>query len=140
MLKQITVFLENDKGRLAGMAKALADAGISMTALTIADTADYGVARILVSTPDKAKEALTAAGYRSKLVDVAAVEIPNVAGSLAKLLAAFDDAGINLEYAYAFASSPETAIEVFRVEQIDQIQTIVDKVGFKLLTAADLFN
>ncbi|MDR2671911.1 MAG: hypothetical protein LBC35_01155 [Coriobacteriales bacterium] len=138
MLNQITVFLENDKGRLAGMCRTLGDANISMSALTVADTADYGVARLIANDPNAARDALVTAGYRAKLVEVYAVEIPNVAGSLARLLEAFDAAGINLEYAYCFASNADTAIEVFRVEDGSQIAGITERVGYKLLSAADL--
>ncbi|GHT77817.1 amino acid-binding protein [Actinomycetota bacterium] len=140
MIKQLTVFLENDQGHLAAVTKTLADAGISLTALTVADTTDFGVARILVSEPEKAQAVLTDAGYRSRLIDVYAVEVPNVAGGLAKLLTAFDEAGINLEYAYCFASTPEAAVDVFRVEQSDRVQAIVEDIGFKLLTTDSLYK
>ena len=138
MLNQITVFLENDKGRLAAMCRTLGEAGISMSALTVADTADYGVARIIATDPETARDALLAAGYRAKLVEVYAVEIPNVAGGLAKLLEAFDQADINLEYAYCFAGNPDSATEVFRVEDGSQVADIVSAAGYKLLSAADL--
>jgi hypothetical protein len=140
MIKQVTVFLENDKGRLADMCHVLAEANISMSALTIADTTDYGVARIIVDAPDAALTALTTAGFRAKLVEVTAVEIPNVAGGLAKLLQAFDEANINLEYAYCFANGATNAIDIFRVEQIDAVAAIVEKVGFRQITADELYH
>ena len=138
MLNQITVFLENEQGRLAAMCRTLGEAGISMSALTVADTADYGVARIIAENPETARDALLGAGYRAKLVEVYAVEIPNIPGSLAKLLEAFDQAGINLEYAYCFASKPSTATQVFKVEDGSQVAQIVSAAGYKLLSATDL--
>ncbi|MDR3136157.1 MAG: hypothetical protein LBU07_01835 [Coriobacteriales bacterium] len=138
MINQITVFLENDKGRLAAMCRVLGEAGISMSALTVADTADYGVARILAERPTRACEALVAAGYRAKLVSVYAVEVPNRPGSLAALLEAFDQANVNLEYAYCFASNAQTAIQVFRVENGEPLSDIISAAGYRLLSANDL--
>jgi hypothetical protein len=139
MLNQITVFLENDKGRLASMCRTLAEAGVSMNALTVADTADYGVARLLADDPDKAVVALREAGYRAKLVEVFAVGIPNAPGGLARLLEAFDEAGLNLEYAYCFTTNDEQAIEIFRVEDAEKIVALVEALeGYRLLTATDL--
>jgi len=139
MPNQVTVFLENEQGRLAAMCRTLADASVNMNALTIADTASYGVARLLVDKPAAAVEALTEAGYRAKLVEVSAVEIPNVPGSLATLLEAFDTAGLNLEYAYCFESDKETVVVVFRVETADGIAEIVEQLlGFRLLSSEDL--
>lgn len=138
MFKQVTVFLENEHGRLAAMCKELAQANINMTALTVADTASYGVARILADKPEEAVDALLAAGYRAKLIDVSAVEIPNIPGGLAKLLAAFDDAGLNIEYAYCFASDKDKVVVVFRVEEPASIVSVVEQAGYKLLSAKDL--
>ena len=138
MPNQVTVFLENEKGRLAAMCQTLAQADINLSALTVADTASYGVARLLVDKPDEAIQSLLDAGYRAKLTDVSAVEIPNVPGSLATLLEAFDNAGINLEYAYCFASGADTVVVVFRVEKIDGISEIVEQLNYKLLRSEDL--
>jgi len=138
MPHQVTVFLENEQGRLAAMCRALADAAVNMSALTVADTASYGVVRLLVDKPQEALEALTQAGYRARLVDVSAVEIPNVPGSLAILLEAFDEAGLNLEYAYCFESSKEGVVVVFRAENVNGITDIVERLGYRLLKPADL--
>lgn len=137
MPNQVTVFLENEKGRLASMCRTLAEAKINLSALTIADTASYGLARLVASEPAKAVEALVEAGYRAKLVDVSAVEIPNVPGSLAPLLEAFDAADVNLEYAYCFTSVKDTVVVVFRVEKPEGIAEIVAQLGYKLLASLD---
>ena len=138
MPDQVTVFLENEKGRLASMCRALADASINMNALTVADTASYGVARLLVDQPKEACEALLAAGYRVRLVDVSAVEIPNVPGGLAVLLEAFDEAGLNLEYAYCFGSGADKVVVIFRTENAEGIKEIVEQLGYRLLKSKDL--
>ena len=91
MINQITVFLENKEGRLAALVRSLADAGINMQALTIADTTDYGVARIICDDPTGAVMALNEQGYRATLTKVSAIAVPNVPGGLAKLLNVLDD-------------------------------------------------
>jgi hypothetical protein len=139
MIDQITVFLENDTGRLAALCHALGDAGISMHALTVADTADYGVARIIADTPDEAVRLLTDKGYRAKLTRVYAVAVPNHAGGLAVLLDAFDGAGINVEYAYCFSMEKAQAIDVLRIEEDKGVAALIESTGCKLLEAHDLY-
>jgi len=139
MPSQVTVFLENEKGRLAALCRTLAEATVNMSALTVADTASYGVARLLVDKPEEAVEALLQAGYRARLVDVSAVELPNVPGSLALLLEAFDKAGLNLEYAYCFGSGKETVVVIFRAENVEGIAELVEQLdGYRLLHSDDL--
>jgi hypothetical protein len=138
MIDQVTVFIENEKGHLAALCRALADAGVNMSVLTVADTASYGVVRLLADEPEKAVDALVSAGYRAKLTRVFAIEIPNVPGGLAVLLEAFDEAGINLEYAYCFASDKEKAIEIFRVEDGQSVEQITKQLGYRLVEAVDL--
>ena len=87
MISQLTVFLENEKGRLAAACRAVSDAGINMHALNLADTSDFGVVRMLTDTPEAAAEALREQGYRATVTPVLAVRVPNVPGGLAKLLA-----------------------------------------------------
>ncbi len=91
MISQLTVFLENENGRLASACRTLADAGINMHALYLADTADFGVARIFCDTPQAAADALTAAGYRAAVTPVLGVRVPDVPGGLASLLEFLDE-------------------------------------------------
>ena len=86
MISQLTVFLENEKGRLAAATRAVADAGVNMHALYLADTEDFGVARMLCDTPNKAAEKLTLAGWRAAVTPVMAVRVPDVPGGVASLL------------------------------------------------------
>ncbi|MDR1016445.1 MAG: hypothetical protein LBL67_03100 [Coriobacteriales bacterium] len=138
MVKQITVFLENSTGRLASMCRTLALADVSMQAMTVADTTDYGVARIIADNPDAAIAALTDDGYRAKLVDVCAVEVPDKSGGLLPLLTAFDAAGVNVEYAYCFASGRELAVDILRVDDNEAAAKIIEQAGFKALRSSDL--
>ncbi|MDR3308227.1 MAG: hypothetical protein LBS58_04955 [Coriobacteriales bacterium] len=139
MIDQVTVFLENDKGRLAALCRTLGEAHISMHALTLADTADYGVARIIADTPAQAVEMLRDKGYRAKLTRVYAVAVPNHAGGLAQLLEAFDAAQVNVEYAYCFSMNQAEAIDVLRIDQEDAAPAIIAQAGYRLLEANDLY-
>ena len=103
MIDQITVFLENRKGRVASVARTIADAGVNMTALSLADSEEYGLARIVCSEPERALKALGEAGYRAKVVKVAAVAVPDRPGGLAELFEALDELDVNIEYCYCFS-------------------------------------
>jgi hypothetical protein len=140
MIDQITVFLENDKGRLAALCRVLGDAGISMHALTVADSASYGVARIIADTPAKACEALEAAGFRASLTKVFAIEVPDRAGGLASLLEAFDAANINVEYAYCFAAEGGKAIDVLRIDGPADAEKIIADAGFRVVRPDELYR
>ena len=141
MIEQITVFLENSKGRLAALCRTLADANVNMHSLVIADTADYGVVRIICDDPQRALEALNDADYRAISTKVAAIGVPNVPGGLAKLLDKLDELGENIEYGYCFSVNGEMAADVLKIsgakEASDAAQAL-EADGFKLLTQDDL--
>ncbi|MDR1713562.1 MAG: ACT domain-containing protein [Coriobacteriales bacterium] len=139
MIDQITVFLENDKGRLAALCRTLGDAGISMHALTVADTAQYGVARIIADTPARAYEVLNEKGFRASLTKVFAIEVPDSAGGLATLLEALGAAGINVEYAYCFAVDGGKAIDVLRVDNHDNAEQVITAAGFRVAQPSELY-
>jgi len=100
-IKQISVFLENNAGRLAEVTRVLADAGINLRALSIADTADFGILRLIVDKCNEALEALNGAGFTTRISDVIAVEIEDRPGSLARVLDLFRKTMVNIEYLYA---------------------------------------
>lgn len=116
MIEQITVFLENDKGRLAALARCLGDAGVNMSALSIADTRDYGLVRIICNDSTAAQAALEAGGYRSLVTRVLAVGVPNEPGGLASLLEALDALDVNVEYGYCFSHQDGRAVMALKIE------------------------
>ena len=116
MISQLTVFIENRKGHLACACRAIADAGINMRALFLADTADFGIARIFCDRPEFAAQALRDAGFRAKITPVLAVRIPNQGGCLADLLEFLDSADSNIEYGYCFSMNDQFALNVLKVE------------------------
>ena len=141
MVDQITVFLENSEGRLSALCRTFADAGVSMSALTIADTADYGVVRIICDAPEKALEALQDADFRAVVTKVSAIEVPNRPGGLADLLTTLDSVGLNIEYGYCFSVNGETAVDVLKIRgeaQAADAAKVIEDSGFRLLSQEDL--
>ncbi len=102
MIEQVSVFLENKSGRLAELTRTLGDAGINMHALMVADTSEFGVARVICDAPERAKALLDEAGFGASIAKVLAVEVPDRPGGLADLLETLDAQGLNVEYAYCF--------------------------------------
>ena len=100
-IKQISVFLENTTGRLSDVTKTLANAGINLRAISIADTADFGILRFIADKTEKAVDTLNTAGFTTRQTDVVAVEIEDVPGSLAHLMELFQQSQVNIEYLYA---------------------------------------
>ena len=129
-MKQITVFLENEKGRLSAVTRCLADAGINMQALTIAESAEYGLVRIIC---DKPEEALKVGDYRAIATDVVAIEVSNQAGGLAKLLETLDGLDLNIEYGYCFSTGQDTAIDVLKIKGAEAAVEAIQAAGFKVL-------
>ena len=116
-IKQISVFLENTTGRIYEVTKTLANAGINLRAISIADTADFGILRLIVDKTDEAAGALNAAGFTTRQTDVAAVEIEDVPGSLAKLMDLFQKSQVNIEYLYAsLEGKVGKAVVIFKLE------------------------
>ena len=105
MIKQIAVFLENKEGKASGCCKVLKEAGVNLLALSIADTKDFGILRILTADNAKALQALRAAGYLSSEVELVGVEVPDQAGALSDLLIALGEGGVNVEYMYSYAEA-----------------------------------
>ena len=133
MIDQLTVFLENTEGRLASLCGTLAEANINMSALTIAETSEYGLVRIICDNATAAVEVLELAGFRATKTKVLAVVLPNRPGSLAELLAVLDIAGVNIEYGYCFSSEDEKAIDVLKVIDYKTAETAIKKAGFEVL-------
>ncbi len=140
MIKQLTVFLENKQGRLASLCKALGDSGINMATMMIADTSEYGIARIVCDTPEQARDILDAKGFRASIVEVAAVRIDDEPGGLAKLMAGFDAMSINVEYAYCFAMGDGKAMCVIKVDPAERAREAVESAGFSCIPSEEIYK
>lgn len=140
MIKQLTVFLENSPGRLAGLTRALGDAGVNMRALMVADTAEFGVVRIICDRPEVARAALEEAGFGVSVTDVLAVEVPDSPGGLADVLEVLGGIGVNVEYAYCYVEpGGSAAIDVFRVEDIGRATEALRAANMRVLGPADVY-
>lgn len=138
-VKQISVFLENKPGQLAAFTDVLKENGIDMRALSIAETLDFGILRVIVDDSYKTACVLKEAGYIFQITPVLAVAIPDEAGSLNKILNILGDNSINLEYNYTFiARNRDMAYMVFRVEDNDKAIDVLTKSGIQLLTQDEL--
>lgn len=138
MLKQVTVFLENAKGRLLALTRVLANAEVNMYALTIAETSDYGLVRIVCDKPEAAVDALRAADMRAIVTNVLAVEVPNRPGGLADLLETFEKLDLNIEYGYCFSVKGAAAVDVLKVADPERSMAALLDAGYHLVTQQDL--
>jgi len=133
-IKQISVFLENKKGRLYEALNTLAKADVNIRALSIADTSDFGILRMIVNDPEKAKKALENAGFTTKITNVLAVGVKDKPGGLAEVLKILYEGDINVEYVYAFVEKKgEEALVVLRTNNLDKTIDLLQKKGVKLL-------
>ena len=138
-LKQLTIFVENKKGSLVNITKTLADNSVNMRALSIADTQDFGILRLIVDKNDVATKALEEAGYLIKVTDVVGVKIGDAPGKLTEALKVLSENKINLEYLYAFMARTERhAYVVLRVEDNDLAKRALTTSGFHIITEADV--
>lgn len=131
-IKQISVFLENKTGRINEVAKILGANGISMKAFSMAETADFGILRLIASEVDKAVEVLREANFAVMLTDVVCLSVPNVAGALAEILETLAANNIFIEYMYAF-SEGERANVVIRPNEVEKCVAVLEGCNCELL-------
>ena len=138
-LKQLTVFIQNEKGAVVAVTEILSKNGINLRALSIAETNDFGILRLIVDDVETAQTVLSQSGYLIKVIDVVGVKIGDAPGKLTEALAVLDRADINVEYLYAFMARTEKhAYVVLRVEDNTVAQAVLTDAGFKLISEADV--
>ena len=140
-VEQISVFIENKSGRLAEVTKALGEADINIRTLSLADTSDFGILRLIVNNCEKAREELKKRGFTVSKTEVVAVEVPDRPGGLSQILQVLDANAINVEYMYAFVERcGDNAVIIFRFDDLERaIETLVGK-GFTVLPGERLYN
>lgn len=139
MLKQLTVFVENKQGTLVDITDTLAVSGVNLRALSIADTQDFGLLRLIVNDNDTAASVLQEKGYILKITDVIGVKIGDQPGKLSKALSVLAEAGVNVEYLYAFMARTEKhAYVVLRPTDNAAAEKALEEGGFHLITDADV--
>lgn len=140
-LKQISIFLENRKGRLWKALSILREGDINIRALSIADTSEFGILRMIVPDPEKAKKILEENNFVVKINDVIAVGVPDEPGGLDKILEILNKADINVEYLYAFVEKKvEKAIVVLRTENIDDGIEALKVGGATILSSEEVYE
>ncbi|NLK67681.1 MAG: ACT domain-containing protein [Clostridiaceae bacterium] len=142
LIKQISIFLENKLGRLAKVTRILGENNIDICALSVADTTDFGILRLIVDRPDEAKQVLADNGFTVSINDVIAIEVEDKPGGLAKTLSVLDDKGISIEYMYAFVgnSNSNNALVIFRVEQPERALEILKNEDVHVKSPEELYG
>lgn len=136
-VKQISVFLENKPGTLKKMTKVLAEHDVNIRALSLADTKDFGIVRMLVADVFEATNVLNEANFITKLTSVLVFGISDETGGLDRVLTKFDEAAINIEYMYAFAGK-NSAYMIFRVNDTKAAEAALKSLGLKSLTSEEM--
>ena len=141
IVKQVSIFLENRTGRLAEVTGLLGDHGINIRALSLADTSDFGILRLIVNDVKKAKEVLKQEGLTVGETDVIAVEVPDKPGGLAQVLRVLSNESLNVEYMYAMVKAPaRSAIMLFRFEEPDKAVAALARHGIRTLPGDELYR
>jgi len=138
-IRQLSIFLENKSGRLQEVLEVLGNEMINITALTIADTSEYGIIRLLVSDPENGYQLLKARGFSVNLTDVLSLSVSHEPGSLAKMLEKFSEEKLSIEYMYAF-SLGEKAIIVLRTDNRQKALEIIEQNNFTLISEDEIKN
>ncbi|THB72124.1 MAG: ACT domain-containing protein [Gammaproteobacteria bacterium] len=139
-IKQISVFLENKPGHLSSICKLLADAQINIVTISLADTEDFGIVRLIVKEWEKAQQLLTDNGATVKVTELVAAEVEDKPGGLNKILEIIDSSHLNIEYMYAFTyRAKESAIMVFRFNNPEEAIALLSSKDVKVISEADLF-
>lgn len=140
-IKQLSVFVENKPGRLAEITEALANADVDIRAISVADTSDFGILRVIVDRPDQAVKALKESGMTVSLTEVIAVGIDDVPGSFAKSVRVLADAGLAIEYMYAFVSRDKgKAYIIIRADDGMRAANVLIESGVRILTPEELYH
>lgn len=138
-LEQIAIFLENKAGRLAEITQILAEHGINIRAMSLADTADFGILRLIVNDTDRACQVLRDAGFTVGRTEVVVVAVPDRPGGLASVLKTLTEAELNVEYMYAFSQkSGDTGLLIFRIEDLDRARSVLQAAGHRLLSGEEV--
>jgi hypothetical protein len=140
-VEQISIFIENKSGRLAEVARLLGEAGVNIRALSLADTSDFGILRLIVNDREKAKQVLKENGFTVSKTEVVAIEVPDRPGGLSEILQTLDRESLNVEYMYAFVERcGENAVIIFRFDETEKaIEVLLDK-GFNVLDGERLYR
>lgn len=137
-INQLSVFIENREGRLEKVLETLKHNDVNIISLSLADTSDYGLLRMIVSDAEAGKKALKEAGFSAMLTPVLAIKLAHKVGQLQILLSEICKAGINIEYTYALATGTDDASIVIKTADLEKAAAILEKTGVELITSKEL--
>lgn len=138
-VEQISIFIENKSGRLAEVSGVLGDAGVNIRALSLADTSDFGILRLIVNDTDKAFKVLREQNFTVSKTEVIGVEVPDSPGGLSSILQILDKNDVNVEYMYAFVErSGDNAVIIFRFDDVDAAIKVLSDNGVKIIAGSKL--
>jgi hypothetical protein len=137
-IQQLSLFVENEPGQILKPCRLLADAGINIRTLSVADTKQFGILRLIVSDPKRALELFQDAGYVVNVTEVVAIEVPDRPGGLSGVIAVFEHSDINIEYMYAFPfGRADTAVLIFRFDRPDAAVKLLAAAGVSVVSSTD---
>ena len=137
-VKQLSVFIENREGRLKEVLQALKNNGVNIVSMSLADTSEYGLLRLLVTNPEEGKAALKGAGFSAMLTDVLAIKLSHQVGKLQELLVAICDENINIEYMYALSTGKDDASIVLKASDLEKAAKALQEKGVEIVTSAEI--
>ncbi|NTU59279.1 MAG: acetolactate synthase [Chlorobiaceae bacterium] len=140
IIKQLSVFLENRAGRLTELTGILEENDINISAFSIADTADFGILRMIAGKPDLAEKVLKEKGFAVKMTDVICLIVPHKPGGLHKSLQILSDNGISIDYMYAFATSDDRATVVIRTDETKRAIDVLQMHKLEMLQSGDVYQ
>ena len=141
LIQQFSVFVENKQGKMAELTRLIADAGIDLRSLSLADTRDFGILRIIVNKPAETDVLLSENGWTFKVTPVIGVKVPDVPGGVATVLETLDKANVNVEYMYAFVNrKPGEADTIFRVDNDEAVLNALSASGIEIVTPQEAYG
>jgi hypothetical protein len=140
IIKQLSIFLENKTGRLTDVTKLLGKANINLSAFSLADSADFGIMRVILSDPEAARTILIDNGYTVAISDVVCLYVPNTPGTLSEALLILSDNDVAIEYMYAFAWKDDIARVVIRPDNINRCIEALQKSNFQMASADEMYE
>ena len=138
--KQLSVFVENRQGRLCEVLNVMKESGVNILSLSLADTTEYGLLRLIVDNAEAGSEKLTEAGFSTMLTDVLIIQIAHEVGSLQNLLKGLSDNDVNIEYMYGLSIDGEKAYVVLKTQQLEKATEVIKEKGIGTLTTEGVKN
>lgn len=137
-VNQVSVFIENRQGRLGEVLQVLKDNDVNILSISLADTTEYGLLRLIVNNPERAKDVLLQAGFSSMLTEVLIIKVPHVAGSLQNILSAIAKANVSIEYMYGLSVETTDASIVMKTNELDKAQEVLKSINVDTMTKKEI--